>query len=139
MLNMTMGNSLFKAAETLNAAITKSLNDGYTSGFSVEWKEAHQKNNGDPYPQNAFGNTALVVLNEYKNSVNLALEKLATGDWKPLWRMSSMYTGLSKQMDYDFDWMTPENKDAVYLAMDNLIGVASEISLIGYELNNATT
>jgi hypothetical protein len=136
MINATIGNELLKAAETFSAAIIKSLEDAKKLGYPLNWKMARKTDDKDLYPQRAFGDTALVILEDYKNTVSSSLKSLATNDWRPLWEISGMYKGLSKQMDFDFEWMTPENKEATFTAMDNLIGIACEISRLGHEQQN---
>lgn len=129
-----MAINLLNAADVFTESIQKALGDASKYGLDAEWKIKHNTTDRDDYPQRVFGDCALVNLAEYRQKVVEAIEARTDANWELVWDISTMYTGLSKQMDFDFDWMTLNHKEAVFAAMDALVHAASQISELCYEL-----
>jgi len=82
----------------------------------------------DPWETRALPNLEL-----YQRDLRQAVSALGSGELRPMVRISSCYTSLSKDMEFDFSWMAPARRIAVRKAIDTVVEVADRIHRAGYK------
>jgi hypothetical protein len=72
-------------------------------------------------------------LERYHDHLQAALRAYAAGDITQITHEAGSYKGLAKDLDFDFAWMTEQNRAAVEQAISRVVHVASRIHRLGYD------
>lgn len=124
-----MANNLLQASDRLMASIKKAL-DSFNGGFRfAPWvrKRNAMAQDADVYPGRAFGEVALGNLAQYREKLVQGIAALNNGDPSSLGRVAKLYLSLSKQFDFDSEWMPYDDRKAFERCLSKTIEEAATI------------
>lgn len=118
--------SFESASRELLARIRVAIGDFYANP-PQGWQAWELRRTPKPWEQRVIPN-----LENYHRELEAAMRAYQTGDVKPLTLAGAGYAGLSKDMEFDMEWMNEANRLAVRKAVADVVLIADEIHRLGY-------
>lgn len=126
----TIDAKLAKTFESASAELTARIRAAISEFYAKPphgWQAWEFRRTPKPWEERVLTN-----LENYHKELESALRAYQTGDVKPITLAAAGYAGLSKDMEFDMNWMTDANRLAIREAVTDLVLVADSIHRLGY-------
>jgi hypothetical protein len=120
-LDEAMIQELLDADVAFSDAVQKALGD-FHAAAPAGWQQWEPWRKPDPWQD-----TVLPHLQKYREWSEEALREFKSGNPARAFEAASGQMGLSKKIDYDLGWATPENQQALEAALDRVDAAADRI------------
>jgi hypothetical protein len=120
-LDEAMIQELLDADVAFIDAVQKALGDFHASA-PAGWQQWESWRKPDPWKDKV-----LPHLQKYREWSEEALREWKKGNPAPAVEAATGQMGLSKKIDFDLDWATPENRQALEAALDRVAAAADRI------------
>jgi len=120
--------ALEHASSELIIQVRKAIYDFYQDSASG-WEQWEKWRTPKPWEERVLTN-----LERYHNDLQAARKAYDEGDIRPIVYEAAAYAGLSKDMEFDDNWMSEQNQIAVHQAVREVAVLASQIHRLGYAL-----
>lgn len=120
-LDESMIQELLDADVAFIGAVQKALAD-FQAAAPAGWQQWEAWRKPDPWQT-----TVLPHLQRYEQASQEALQEFRAGRPDRAFAAATGQMGLSKKIDYDLGWATPENQQALEAALDRLDAAADRI------------
>jgi hypothetical protein len=125
-IDPALAGSLEQASATLIERINTAIRDFYERP-PQDWEAWETWRTPRPWEARALPNLA-----ELHDELQAARRSHQAGDIRPITLVASSYKGLSKDLDFDFRWMTDRDRLAVEEAIGQIVLAADQIHRLGY-------
>jgi hypothetical protein len=130
-IRMDDARELEQASQALLLRIHAAVQDFYADP-PPGWRQWEEHRTPRPWERVAVAN-----LERYAGHLRQAIRSLAAGDVEPITHAAAGYAGLSKDLDFDSQWMSSPHRGAVHAAIDRIVAVADRIHRAGYAVLSA--
>ena len=127
-----MVQELLDADIAFAAAIRKAIED-FRASPPPDWQQWPTYRKPEVWEQRV-----LPHVDSWRKLSEEALRQLRAGNVQPAYQAGLAQTGLAKTLDFNLDWATPENRQAIEETMDRVDTAADRIRRIEYAQRTGT-